>query len=560
MPILSQLPSSSDALRTLQTQLQSSAAVLLQMLRTILAKYPQTLNELKQPRQLLRVLFTLWILKTVKNLAQNEWFHPLSHIPRPFLISSTFFFAGLSTYSGRSHYFILILHRYYGKVVRFAPNIVSIADKDMIKEILVATDYPKSIIHEGFELNEQHNLFTSRNKDFHKNRRRLVAPAFGLQYLRTLEPTMQQCIEIMIRKIDELLADPTAVKRGTKVLPHGQINICSMMMRLALDIIGETAYGESFDMILNEDHPVPHVLARTLKRCMQQTFNPWMKHILPIDWSLVDFGEERVQKRKQAGEQGRRADLLQYLIDAQANERRNGNGETGDEYEDMISGKLTDKAVMTEATIFLVAGSETSSTALTFTLMYLVKNTDKLAKLREELDLATASNAPGVLPSYDQVRNLPYLTGCINEALRLRPIAATGLPRDITEDITMKGYFFPKGTIALAQLPQLHWSDEYFPQASAFIPERWIPGLSPFPPVQDFTFYPFSAGTRNCVGKNFAMMEMRLILASLVLTYDMERVRFQRVDYVQFITTALATESYVVKMKRRGCTRNLNRI
>ncbi|KAF9369275.1 hypothetical protein CPB97_003724, partial [Podila verticillata] len=149
--------------------------------------------------------------------------------------------------------------------------------------------------------------------------------------------------------------------------------------------------------------------------------------------------------------------------------------------------------------------------ALTFTLMYMVKNTDKLAKLREELDLATANNAPGVLPSYDQVRNLPYLTGCINEALRLRPVATTGLPRDITEDITMKGYFSPKGTTAPAAL------------VGRVLPANQ--GLAP-PPVQDFTFYPFSAGTRNCVCKNFAMMEMRLILASLVLTYDMKRVRF----------------------------------
>lgn len=65
--------------------------------------------------------------------------------------------------------------------------------------------------------------------------------------------------------------------------------------------------------------------------------------------------------------------------------------------------------------------------------------------------------------------------------------------------------FAPIVTVLLAQLPQLHWSDEYFPQANKFIPERWIPGESPFPPVQDFTFYPFSAGTRNCVGKNYAM-------------------------------------------------------
>lgn len=72
MPTLSQLSSSSDTIWTLQTQLQSSAAVVLQMFRIILAKYPQTLNELKQPRQLLRALLTLWILKTVKNVIDHK--------------------------------------------------------------------------------------------------------------------------------------------------------------------------------------------------------------------------------------------------------------------------------------------------------------------------------------------------------------------------------------------------------------------------------------------------------------------------------------------------------
>lgn len=78
-----------------------------------------------------------------------------------------------------------------------------------------------------------------------------------------------------------------------------------------------------------------------------------MKYFIPLDFSFVDFGAERVKVRRAAGEKGRRADLLQYLIDAQANERANGSGETGNEYEDAISGKLTDKAVETEACVFL---------------------------------------------------------------------------------------------------------------------------------------------------------------------------------------------------------------
>ncbi|KAG0238511.1 hypothetical protein BGW41_008162 [Actinomortierella wolfii] len=425
----------------------------------------------------------------------------------------------------------------------------------MIHEILITKDFPKAPLYERLESPEfqQHNLFTSTNKQFHKARRRLVAPAFGLAYLRTLEPIMHDCIRKMIEKIDEILADPKSV-RG-KVLPRGQINIFQLMNRVALDIIGETAYGESFKMIEDDTNPLPHQMAKTLRRSMQQVYNPWMKYIFKQEWGLIEFGRACVRRRREAGEKGRRADLLQYLLDAQAREIAEGNGPTGDAHEDMITGKLTDNAVDMEAVIFIIAGSETSSTAITNTLMFLVNNPDKLKRLREELDLVTANNEPGTIPLHDQIRHCAYLTACINESMRIRPVAATGLPKEVDHDCTIGGYFFPKGTTVIVQIPQLHWNPEYFPEPNKYIPERWINEESPFPPVQDFTFYPFSAGTRNCVGKNFAMMEMRLILAILVLQFEyvyiLERVRWQRTDYVQYITTTFATESYIIKMKRR---------
>ncbi|KAG0068712.1 hypothetical protein BGZ89_004185 [Linnemannia elongata] len=519
-------------------------------LRAFLDKYPKSLADFKKPRGIFRIIATFVFLNALRKFITTRYFDRLSHLPAG-LFAFTYVFTGLGVYTGRSHYFLPKTHERYGEIVRVAPNIVSVADKDAIHKILVASDYPKSEIHEGLELYKQHNLFSSRNKDFHKNRRRLVAPAFGLQYLRSLEPIMADCIHILIRKIDEILQDPTSVQNGAKVLPKGHINICSFMNRLSLDIIGETAFGESFDMVKDDNHPIPKQMAKSLKRSMQQTFNPWMRWFIPIDYSFIDFSVERVKLRRQAGEAGRRADLLQFLIDAQANERASGNGETGDEYADMIAGKLTDRAVQTEALVFLIAGSETSSTAITVALMYLVKHPKALKRLREELDQATASNPTGALPTYDQVRKLTYLTACINESMRLRPVAATGLPREVTEDTIMGGYNIPKGTIVLAQISELHHNADYFPEPNNFFPERWIPEESPFPPIQDFTFYPFSAGTRNCVGKNFAMMEMRLILATILTTYDIEYVPRQREDYVQFITTAFATESYVIKMKKR---------
>jgi cytochrome P450 len=89
---------------------------------------------------------------------------------------------------------------------------------------------------------------------------------------------------------------------------------------------------------------------------------------------------------------------------------------------------------------FRIAGSETSSTAMTHTLMYLVENPRTLKRLCEELDQATACSPPGSVPRYDQVRNLPYLTACINESMRLRPVAATG-ELTFTKEVAMFDLF-----------------------------------------------------------------------------------------------------------------------
>ncbi|KAF9895641.1 hypothetical protein BX616_009178, partial [Lobosporangium transversale] len=162
------------------------------------------------------------------------------------------------------------------------------------------------------------------------------------------------------------------------------------MFRLSLDIIGETVFGQSFETIKDDAHPVPHQLEKTIKQMMQQTFIPWMKYIDPFDFSFRDFGAACVKQRKASGEAGRRVDLLQYLIDAQAKGREDSNG--GSKHEDMACEEFTDKVIGIEACVFLIAGADTAHSVMTFTLMFLIKHPDKLIKLRSELDLATATN------------------------------------------------------------------------------------------------------------------------------------------------------------------------
>jgi len=175
---------------------------------------------------------------------------------------------------------------------------------------------------------------------------------------------MHECIQVLLGKMDQVLEDQNQKGQRGGHLNVGAVNVCSFMNRLSLDIIGETAFGQTFGMVLHDDHPVPKLMAKSLKRSTQQVFNPILRLLVSVDNSFFKFGAERVQARRDAimkqqaqdhsgGHEGKRSDLLQYLIDAQEREWANGQGETGNAYDDMISGKLTDKALETETVLFL---------------------------------------------------------------------------------------------------------------------------------------------------------------------------------------------------------------
>ncbi|KAF9383929.1 hypothetical protein CPB97_006124, partial [Podila verticillata] len=456
-----------------------------------------------------------------------------------------------ATLCGRAQHLLPLFHKRYGKVVRIGTDLVSVADKDMIREILVRIDLPRTeVIHRAFDFDGQQNLFSTRSKDLHKARRRHISPAFSLKHLCSLEPILHECTQILLQKIDEIVSNPGVVKHGT-VLPKGHIDIGYLSICFSVDIIGELVFGKTFQMVKEGTHPVPELLAKTLKGCALYHFAPWLRYILPpLDFSFFDFIYMKIAERNASSSKGK-LNILHHLLNAQQKEGERGSGETGDEYEDMVSEKLTDKAIATECAVFLAAGADTAASIMGYTLMFLAKNPVKLARLREEIDFATANNDDGALPFLDQISRLPYFNACINETLRIHPILPTGIPREVNEDMTINGYFFPKGTILLANYPQLHWSEEYFSQAHKFIPERWLPSESPFPPVIDKVFYPFSAGAKNCIGKGFAMMSLRLALAALVLNYDMERATPELDDDIFEASSGPDQGTCIIRMERR---------
>lgn len=179
-----------------------------------------------------------------------------------------------------------------------------------------------------------------------------------------------------------------------------------------------------------------------------------------------------------------------------------------------------------------------------------------MKKLRDEVDTVSFPSDRQIF-DHEQVKNLPYLNAVINETLRLDAVAASGIERHADKDVTLGGKLFvPKGTEIICNIYHAHLNEKYWPNARSFEPERWLPETATstgIKPDMD-AFYPFSVGSRNCVGKNFAIMEMRLVLSTLIKRFDLTPIpeeMEQAKEVRHFVTLTVANNKFNLIARRR---------
>ncbi|CAG8452668.1 4522_t:CDS:10 [Paraglomus brasilianum] len=467
-------------------------------------------------------LFLKYMFQTI----YVAYFGPLSKIPGPKLSAlSTIPLLFRGTNGKRWYWYQRELRPKYGKIIRIGPDIVLVNDKDIIKQIIVKEDWPKGDFYKIYRAAPHlQTLFSTTDKAFHKQRRRLLAPAFSIKYIQSLEPYVAKCIRNLNDKIDSLIQESSSTDGAV-------IDLYRMLINTTLDSIGETAFGGSFNMIGKGHHPLPkEVFVELSKRMLRNGF-PIFKPFVKSNQYLYDFSSELIKRRRQ--EVGvRRKDILQIILDA-------GEGEAA----------LADIDIYEQIIEFLVGGSDTTSYSTFFALLMLLTHPSKLHKLIEELDNEFVDLPRNELPKHEKLKNLPYLNAVINETLRLWPISLDGgSGRSPTEDKVVNGVLFPKGTLILTNYYALHHSAEYWGKdVNEFVPERWFNDDIP----RD-AFYPFSAGSRNCIGQNFAWFEMRLIISSLLRRFRFEDIPGQNYsDIVHIVTPSLAQDEYKVRAWNR---------
>ncbi|EEB93292.1 hypothetical protein MPER_08075 [Moniliophthora perniciosa FA553] len=177
--------------------------------------------------------------------------------------------------------------------------------------------------------------------------------------------------------------------------------------------------------------------------------------------------------------------------------------------------------------VAIVAGSDTTASALSGVIYYLLANPSYIDLLRNELKVAFPPLKDGHLPlELEKLAELPLLNGIINETLRLQPPIPTGLqraPERGSGGRLVGTHFVHEDTAILVPPYVLHRDPRYFwPKPDTFWPERWIEyQTNPDIILETAAFIPFSSGPANCAGKRLAILELRFVVALLVSRFDM---------------------------------------
>ncbi|KIW34719.1 uncharacterized protein PV07_01477 [Cladophialophora immunda] len=451
-------------------------------------------------------------------IVYQRWFSPLAKVKGPFWASLSPLWKLLTFNNGNFHETILALHEKYGPIVRIAPNEVIISDKSAIREIyntVQGRDFLKTTYYDAFTAFRP-TIFGQRDPYLHAQRKRIVSHGYSMNALQSMEKFVQERLQIFMGKMSTFAASGT------------QINLGKWCHFFAFDVIGELAFSEGFGMLetgVEDEHIrlINNQMEFGSTIGMMPSLIPYTKWTwLPIPWlQSLQAGRERLKELTRSRVERRqekvsdRKDLLGRLIEAK----------------DPVTGQMLDSIdLRTEAFSSIVAGSDSTSSALSYTFYHILGHPAVYEALTKELRAAFPERdykTDETPPTYADFGKLPYLQAVIKESLRLTPPATINLPRYVPEGgRVVAGTFFPAKTIVGMSALPVHLNQETFgPDAEMFNPDRWINGSGGISPEEMQRYWmPFGHGSRQCIGKNVAMMELVKLVGTLLLYFDVELV------------------------------------
>jgi len=332
-----------------------------------------------------------------------------------------------------------------------------------------------------------------------RTQRRLIQKGFDRKQLDALSSIMQDSLAESLLDFD-------------KQVRVGPVDIYPHLMKMTFAMVARSLFGAK---LKDEDiELVSDTICTVQEFIVRQTIQPYLNPWFAASGDLRRHEDMRVRADgvlmeyiKQRRNQAPGNDLLQNLMDA-----RYSDGEG-----------MSDELVLSESMQLLVAGHETSSNGLSWLLYLLSLHPECLERVRQEFD-SVLGDAP---LNHADVPKFEFTTQVIQEGLRLYP-PFWMIDREAIADDRVGDIEIPRGSTVIVYVYGAHHAPRYWDNPESFDPERFIKGSEKL--RTPFTYLPFGGGPRVCIGNQYAMLQILMILSVVLRKYDFELTPGQTIE------------------------------
>ncbi|KAM6157149.1 cytochrome P450 3A4-like [Erethizon dorsatum] len=386
--------------------------------------------------------------------------------------------------------------------------LLALTDPEMIKTVLVKECYStftnrRSIGPVGFL---QKAISIAEDEEW-KRIRTTMSPTFTSGKLKEMFPIIEQYGDVLVKNLQR------EAEKGKPVFMKDILGAYSM------DVITGTSFGVNIDSLNKPQNSFVEkakklvrldfldlfILSVVLFSFLTPVYKMLNLTIFPSD-SLTFFKDFviRTKENHLKDNQKHQMDFLQRMIDSQNSK----DSETRK--------AMSDVEIVAQSVIFIFAGYEATSNALSFIMYELATHPDVQKKLQQEIDAALPNKA---LPTFDTLVEMEYLDMVVNETLKLYPVA-NRLERMCKKDVRVNGVLIPKGTTVMVPTFALYRDPEYWPEPEEFRPERFSKKNKDL--INSYIYMPFGSGPRNCIGMRFALMNMKLAVIRVLQNFSLQ--------------------------------------
>ncbi|PKH51694.1 hypothetical protein CXF68_13820 [Tenacibaculum sp. Bg11-29] len=359
-----------------------------------------------------------------------------------------------------------------------------------------------SKINEVFVEMGFHTVFNAEG-DHWKKQRKPVTEALNVKKVKGYFPVIQKKTENFISKIKVYSSTEETV------------DIIQDFIAFTIDVTTEIAFGYKLNTIQNKEDSfqnhleiifpmindritAPFPLWRIFPKTKDKQLKKSLKAIENIIHQFIKDAKYRLEKNEEL--RNNPSNFLEALL-------------VESEKEDSV---FDEKTLYGNVIAMLLAGEDTTSNTLSWTLFYLAQNPEVVEKIRNESNLTYQDAIP---ENYDQLSHLKYTNAAIQEAIRLKPTTPI-LFFQANEDVVLNDLSIPKDTSIILQNSFASMQENNFSDPTKFDPNRWIKSECPYQNHKPKTIKAFGGGARLCPGMHLSMIEMTTVIASICKQFD----------------------------------------